>query len=170
MFSEMAELRQFDHTVFDYLYDFFERDFVTNETYLNQGIWINPRSDRKDEGKELDFWHLVTKNQRDTRGNDDRYLDTYRAERLPWVKKIIENHNDDEIKLFYFREKNNKVRLYLWAHDQDFVVILQKLGRAETFLVTSFYIMYSKKRRDFDKRFEDYCNGTDERLNRCEWF
>ena len=81
--------------------------------------------------------------------------------------EVIESGDAYAVKLF---EENNKIRLYLWAHEQDFVVILQKLGRRDAYLVTSFYIKYAKKRADFKKRHADYMNKKNKRLNGCEWF
>ena len=100
-----------------------------------------------------------------------RYTDFDRASRLEWVKQILTNHTDDSVKAFYHRENNKKknIRLYLWAHEEDFVVILQKLGRSTSFLVTSFYITHTGKRRDYQQRYENYIN-TDDDLEGCEWF
>lgn len=87
------------------------------------------------------------------------------------MKEILENHTHEKIKLFYHRESNKKrdIRLYLWAYKDDFVVILQKLGKSSSFLVTSFYIDHQGKRDDYQKRYEKYQNG-DETLKGCEWF
>jgi len=62
------------------------------------------------------------------------------------------------------------VRLYLWAYQDDFVVILQKIGRNGAFLVTSFYIDQAHKRQDYHKRHRDYVSHADEGLVGCEWF
>lgn len=66
-------------------------------------------------------------------------------------------------------EDDKKIRFYLWAYEHDFVVILQKLGNTSSYLVTSFYIDNQRKRDIFQRKFEDYQNGTDIRL-RGEWF
>ena len=87
------------------------------------------------------------------------------------MKEILANHTHEKIKLFYHRESNKKrdIRLYLWAYEEDFVVILQKLGKSSSFLVTSFYIDHQGKRDDYQKRYEKYRNG-DKTLKECEWF
>lgn len=76
------------------------------------------------------------------------------------------------IKCFYHKEStgNKNIRLYLWAFNQDFVVILEKLGKSQAFLVTSFYITHAGKRADYQKRYETYQNKSDDRLVGCEWF
>lgn len=180
MLSSPLDLSTIDATeIIDTLYEIFQRDFVVNRTYLANQIYINPRSHRKDNGKELDFWHLTTKEEKEEVWENGRrkwkvigrYPDFDRASRLEWVKQILTDHNDNAIKLFYHQETNTKrdIRLYLWAYNADFVVILQKLGKSDSFLVTSFYITHEGKRRDFEKRYNNYSSG-DIKLNGCEWF
>lgn len=165
--------------IIDVLYNIFDRDFVANRTYLNSTIYINPRSHMKEDGKEIDFWHLTTKDEKEKVWENNkpvwkvigRYPDFARASRLEWVKQILTSHDHDCIKMFYHRETNKKrnIRLYLWAYDHDFVVILQKLGRSDSFLVTSFYVTHDKKKREYNNRHENYTNGDDD-LAGCEWF
>jgi len=181
MLSEPLQLGKVDATkLIDFLYDFFHRDFVANKTYLNKSIYIDPRSNRLDEGKELDFWHLTTReNKRQVRdGNrliwisEGRFTDYARSERIEWVKQILENHDHSSIKLFYHRESNPKrnIRLYLWAYEDDFVVILQKLGRSSSFLVTSFFLDHRGKRSDYERRYCRYRGKEIRELDGCEWF
>ncbi|QWU98519.1 hypothetical protein [Francisella salimarina] len=180
MFGEPLELSKIDATqIIDYLYSFFHRDFVANKAYLANKIYINPRSHKKDDGKELDFWHLTTRenkqlvweNGKKTWKIQGRYTDFARASRIEWVKKIITNHNHEDVKVFYHQENNTKknIRLYLWAFNHDFVVILQKLGKSSSFLVTSFYIDHEGKKNDYENRYNNYINGKlDKEL--CNWF
>lgn len=180
MLSDILNLEQIDATkIMDFLYEIFHRDFVSSRTYLADKIYINPRSHNKDEGKEKDFWHLTTReikekvwvNRRPVWQVVDRYPDFRRSERLEWVKQILTNHSHESIKMFYHRETNKKrdIRLYLWAYDSDFVVILQKLGKSSSFLVTSFYVDNEGKVEEYKKRYENYSNG-DKELANCEWF
>lgn len=181
MLSKPLQLSKVDATkLIDYLYAIFHRDFVANKTYLNKSVYINPRSDRLDDGKEQVFWHLTTReNKREVRqGNrwvrisEGRLPDYARSERIEWVKQILENHDHVSIKLFYHQESNSKrdIRLYLWAYQYDFVVILQKLGRSSSFLVTSFHLDDEGKRRDYERRFCRYKNKEIRELDGCEWF
>lgn len=181
MFSEILDLDIIEaDKIFDELYTYFSRDFLEEDTYLNSSIYINPRRFRKDQGKELDFWHLTTKEniyyKKDENNRQkkviERLLDPRRAERIEWIKKIIENHTISDIKLFYHQESNAKrdIRLYLWLEEHDFVVILQKLGKSSSFLVTSFYVTHDGKREEYKNRYEIYTNKSDENLKDCEWF
>jgi hypothetical protein len=181
MLSDPLELSGFEigSELFDHLYRFFYRDFIQSETYLNNSIYINPRRLMRKQGKEIDFWHLTHRDQsfsikegKQWVNKKERVYDPDRSARIEWIKQIIVNHNNDKIKFFYHQESNTKrdIRLYLWAHEDDFVVIMQKLGRTDSFLVTCFYIDHNKKRDDYEKRYVNYASGTDRNLNGCEWF
>ncbi len=181
MFESIIGVEEIEASkIFDYLYQaYFYVDFIENKTYLDGNIYIDPQIHQKEEGKELCFWHLTTRTQRYQvkEGNrivtkKERLLDIDRADRLEWVKQIIENQNEPAIKTFYKRESSGKrpIRLYLWAFNEDFVVILQKLGRSSSFLVTSFYITHEGKRHDYQKYYEYYRMKKDPDLRGCEWF
>jgi hypothetical protein len=165
--------------IYDFLYTFFHRDFVDQRTLLNGVIHITPRSGRLEDGKERDFWHLTTRDTvytvrvgKNYVTRKERVMDYRRAERIEWVRQIIVNHSNSSVKLFYHKESNQDrdIRLYLWAYESDFVVILQKLGGNSSFLVTSFYITHDGKRKDYEKRHRSYVNQEKEELKGCEWF
>lgn len=165
--------------LFDFLYQIFHRDFVASITYLNTSIAIDPQSDYKENDKETSFWHLTSRNQKVMMKQGQRYVpvvdrlpDYRRSERLEWVRQIISNHADPSIKMFYHRKRDGKkpLRLYLWADQDDFVVILQKLGKSSSFLVTSFYIDYPKKRTEFENLYKVYRAKQEPSLHKCEWF
>jgi hypothetical protein len=165
--------------LFDYLYDIFQRDFVTQRTMLNGTIYINPQSHNKDDGKERAFWHLITRKQKRQVKDGNRYVtqidrltDYSRAKRIEWVRQMITNHSHGKVYSFYRQETNPKkdIRLYLWAHEDDFVVILQKLGKSSSFLVTSFYIDHQGKRKDYGRYLNDYQSGKVQALINCAWF
>ena len=180
VFSDMIDLDEIEVTeFFDVLYEYFCEDFIDVKTYLNKSIYINPKSHKKDDGKELVFWHLTTRETKVQKkvGNrwiveKERLTDYRRAERLLWIKLIIENHFIDDIKMFYHKETNIKkdIRLYLWLEEYDFVVILQKLGKSSSYLVTSFYIDRDGKRKEYKKRYNNYITKSDVKLKNCEWF
>lgn len=154
-------------TLIEYLYDIFGRDFIHRKTMLGGSLWIDPRSDRKDDGKEQAFWHLVTRGK-----PGDRFPDFRRAERLEWVRQIIELPQHDSIRMFYHRESNPKqdIRLYLWAEEHDFVVIVQRLGKTKAFLVTSFYVDQRGTRDSYRRRLKHYESGEDASLSNEAWF
>jgi hypothetical protein len=169
MFSATLDLSA--HTsldeIFDALYEVFQRDFIEQRTYLNEIVYINPHHQGVRDGKEETFWHIVTRKDNKTKV---RKFDDARAQRIEWIKRIIDNHVHAEVKCFYYFERDRKIRFYLWAHNHDFLVILQKLGATESYIVTSFFIDNERKRNKTQKKFEDYIGRKDNRLLGCEWF
>lgn len=167
MFLNIVDFESYGQAdeIIEFLYTIFKNDFINTTCHLASTIYIDPQSHKKREGKEEIFWHVVTRKERGT-----RKLDVPRASRIKWIKPIILNHSYDKIKLFYYFEDTGKIRLYLWAFEVDFVVILQKLGASSSYLVTSFYIDNQKKRDVFERKFKDYQDKKDIRLSGCEWF
>lgn len=169
MFNSVIQFEEniTEEDIIETLYKVFKDNFIDNPTYLNKTIFIDPRTKFKTDNKEDIFWHIIT---RDYDKNGNRTLDLDRGIRIGWIKPIILNCDCDDIKIFYYKESNNKIRLYLWLYKKDFVVILQKLGKSSTYLVTSFYIDQKYKRETYQKRFENYINKKDSNLEGVEWF
>ena len=170
MFSSVINLEDKNNDeIIELLYEIFKNDFIDNRTYLAEEIYIDPISNdiEPSVNKEKIFWHIITRVHQKSK---KREFDKERAIRIKWIKSIILNYADTQIKLFYNYEKNNKIRLYLWAYNVDFVVIIQKLGKRSSYLVTSFYIDKNYNRNIYQKRYESYINKNDKRLLNCEWF
>lgn len=181
MFSTLIDIDGFDTEteVFDYLYLFFEQDFVNQRTLLAECIYLDPNGQGLRDGREEVFWHITTreKTKKVKRGNKfvnliSRPLDPDRASRIEWIRPMLMGHSHAEIKLFYRKETKGKkpIRLYLWAYNHDFVVIVQKLGASDAFLVTSFYITETYKRDSYRKWCADYHLKVNPELAGCEWF
>jgi hypothetical protein len=170
MFSNLIDFEdKTEDEIIEFLYGIFKEHFINNNTFLADKIYIDPKIDDKERGmdKPKIYWHIISKvNQRSKK----REFDSKRACRIHWIKPIILNNQNPKIKLFYHLEKNEKIRLYLWADNVDFIVILQKLGRASSYLVTSFYIDRDYNKNIYEKRYENYINKKDLNLKDCEWF
>lgn len=168
-----------ENEVYEFLYEFFTEDFINNDTKVNGDIYVDPRSDFKTDGKEDVFWHITTREQEKRVKHNktykkikERLLDPDRAIRIRWVRPILMNHQDNNIRIFYRKETKGKkpIRLYFWAHQNDFVVIVQKLGLSDCYLVTSFYITEKYKRDTYRSWYLKYQNKMDPQLHNCEWF
>ncbi len=142
---------QWDETV-RRLYAVFDRDIVAGRPrFRGQPVWHDRRllDDARPEG----FWHLITKDDRDT---GERLLDPRRAERIGWCGAIIANSADPAITVSDYREGNGRIRTYLWLRDSDYVVILERVVRrgrvVAHLLVTSYYLDGSSGRRSMERR------------------
>lgn len=98
------------------------------------------------------FTHLVTC------GDDTRSIDYPRAKKLPWVRAVIQNYSNPEVKAFWATNSRGE-SLFLWLYDYDFVVILKKLdslmhvNSAQRILVTA-YNVYPTKRAYFERLYD----------------
>ncbi len=116
----------------------------------------------KTDGKEDIFWHLTTRKNasqkiprrkkkfykaESSEARTQRLPDLRRCERLPWVKPIVENHSDDKVISWFYREGDGVIKLYLWLEKHNHVVIMKKT-KAKLRLITAFYVdkEYAKNR------------------------
>lgn len=163
----------------DILYRYFEDDFITDTTTLNNqyDIEIDTLSTKKNKPKI--FWHVITRDKevRVRRGRTRqikkiRKFDENRAKRIRWIKYLIVNFDkvDRNILSFFYEEtegKNRgKLRLYIWAKDHDYVVIIEKLNSNSSFLVTAFYIDEKYNKKTYQDRYE---NSGDLNLGFMVW-
>lgn len=144
-----------------------EWEDIVNRLYLvfvndlkNRMIYFESRrvifDNRKtDSDKENAFWHLIDKEK--DKEKDNRLFDPRRAERLGWIRPIIENSHCPDILKFDYVEDNGKVRTYLWLKEYNFVVILEKQTRNRSnlaALITAFYVS-GKKNINLQYKYEN---------------
>jgi hypothetical protein len=104
---------------------------------------------------EEGFWHLITKLDHQS---GDRLLDPRRAERLPWCKPTIEHSAEPAVKMWRYKERRGKTRIYIWLENWDYVTILEERqlrgGRQVAFLITAYYVSGSSTRRTLQKKYD----------------
>jgi hypothetical protein len=133
---------------FETLYEVFKRDFkATQPAYAGQPVWTF--SDM-DSGREVVFWHLTHRQDKVTGG---RLPDLRRSERLPWVRKMIDNAKKPEILAWDYKEGKGTVNTYIWLKDYDFLVLMKKYPDGRRRLLTSFYVDYPNYRRKLEKKY-----------------
>ena len=137
------------------LYQIFETDFIRAGCHFEGlPVWWDRRKQGGDTYEE-GFWHLITRTDSCTK---DRLIDPRRAERLPWCKPVIENSHDVRIRLWDYRESNNKIRTYIWLERWDYVVVLEKRSRNRgpiAFLVTAYHVDGESTRRRLRRKYEN---------------
>jgi hypothetical protein len=107
------------------LYAVFRSDFVTGgPRYKGLPVWHDRR--KLDRVYEEGFWHLVTQDYGKTK---DRSPDLHRARRLRWCRATIDNSEPPDVLVFDYEEGNGKTRRYLWVHECDYLVILEKRSK-----------------------------------------
>jgi hypothetical protein len=143
---------------------------VFSESFLESRILHEGRAvefDRRviNENKVEFFWHLThypyTRNK--GRGNG-AMLDHDRAQRLSWLRIIIENPNSDGLKKFDFIEPvrgGNKggLRRYVWYESGKYCTVLQPLLKGNRLyayqLITAFPVDFYGKAAELQRKFEN---------------
>ena len=137
------------------LYNIFRKDFIYGRPKLDdKEVYWNKTKD-KDNKYENGFWHLITI---DNSNSNERIFDPRRAERLPWCAPSIKHFNNDIIKYWEYKESANRINIYLWLENLDYVIIFEKRnikGDNIAFMLTAYYVGSSTKkklRRKYNER------------------
>lgn len=128
----------------------FEKDFIQN-TFTVKGLQVKViLSKSKVPGYEAfpeTFVHLITR-----KGNGkQRLFDRHRANKIHWVKCILQNCKEEDIIFFQYPEDDGAIRDYYWFKDENFLVIIEKVA-PNYLVVTSFHIDNKRNREHFEKR------------------
>jgi len=146
----MAIVNPWTSETFDMLYRIFEQDFkLTQLTYEGCTVWFFPDTD---QGKEVIFWHLTHREDKQT---GRRLPDLRRSEKLPWIRKMIENPDKPEVLAWDYLESDRTTKTYVWLEDHDFLIIMKKYRDGRRRLITSYHVEYPHKRRKLTKKYAD---------------
>jgi hypothetical protein len=73
------------------------------------------------------FVHIVSRTIDNKKGQKKREFRAERANRIHWIKPILENSGDRRITCFRNREADQSIREYFWFREKDFMVILEEV-------------------------------------------
>jgi hypothetical protein len=137
----------------DDYYAAFTDDFLTppKPTFQGRPVLVSRYIGPADEGKEAKFWHLITKEHKDG-GRDP---DPNRAERINWIRWLIENHQHFKTWKYLEVAAKTEYRWYIWAEADNFLVILGERDDGCYNLITSFWVETwnkAKLNKKYDKR------------------
>ena len=135
------------------LYEVFTRDFKNGRPlFCGLPVWWNRRI-LPQQHYEEGFWHLVSREERDT---VNRRLDLPRAERLPWCKPVLTNSDANPIKVWNYLERGHRLRTYVWLEPWDYCVVLEHRnlsGKQIAWLITAFHVDGASRRRNLRRKF-----------------
>lgn len=138
----------------DELYDIFKKDFINNPILYNDvRIKYNKNSSKHPlfKGFPVGFEHICT---RKSHHSHKRYFDPERANKIGWIKPIIENHTDNRIKYFERKHFSGQNQKYFWHKEKNFVVIIRDIS-PDLILITAFCVDKLNKRK-FSNWYEAY--------------
>lgn len=139
-------------TYLDRIYQQYHSEIIATPISL-WGNSINVRWVPESHGKPFNFWHLISEGSEE----DERTPDLDRCARISWIAWVIASCDQNlDCVSWYLSERTTprgrKVNMVLWAHDHDYVVILEpKKGHA---MLVSAYPLRSRRvektQREFD--------------------
>lgn len=136
------------------LFDEFKRDFIDKTLTINglniKVILKNSKVEGFEDFPET-FVHLITRKGQSKKRNFDRH----RANKLHWVRCILENRTEEEITYFEFPEEDGTIRDYYWFKEGAFLVIMEKIT-PDYLVITSFHIDDQRNQLYFEKRLQWY--------------
>lgn len=136
------------------LYAAFERDFVhipLTIAGLRVKVILHHSKVRGFEGYPETFVHLITR-----KGTQkQRLFDRHRANKIHWIRCILEHCVEEEICTFQAIEADGAVRDYFWYEEGDFLVIMEKVP-PDYLVITSFHIDDARNRAYFEKKLLAY--------------
>lgn len=147
---------EFNSEQIDKFYKIFTNDFIDN-TLVIQGkkIKIAPINSKVAEFKDYNetFYHIVT---RDT--SHGRIYTAARANRINWIKPILENSESKSILYYKWKDDKNICKEHFWFFKRDFMVVLKPLS-SDLMIVTAFCVDGDDKGTFFE-RYTDFKEGN----------
>lgn len=104
-------------------------------------------------GKHVCFEHIIT---RESKYTDKRIFDYERANKVHWIKPIIENVSDFRIKYFEAVNSEGFNQQFYWYEAKMFIIIIREIN-PDILLITSFSVDKINK-TEYKTMYENYQN------------
>jgi len=124
--------------------DFFDNPFSVKGIQVK--VKIHPYFPDKDGLPEYfstyyeKFVHIVTRQTVGKKGvKGKRKFKADRANRIHWLRPILENYTDARITNFSFIEADKSIRDYFWYKEKNFMVIMEEV-EPDYILITGFCV------------------------------
>lgn len=97
------------------------------------------------------FVHIVTRKPDKNGKNSKREFDIERANRIHWIKPILENCDDARITSFRSKESNGSIRNYFWYKAKKFMVILEEI--VPNYVLITGYCVDDKNHSYYQRKY-----------------
>ncbi|MGQ3440233.1 hypothetical protein [Bacillus subtilis] len=142
----------------DHLYGIFLKDFVYSKPLLIKKP-VQYRRNPEINGKIQTFFHITSENTSHAVDPNDRTPDFRRCERVPWIREIIDQYEQQTgccsfVKI-WAEEWKNYIRWHLLIPEVRFLIVVEERENYNL-LITSFYLEKDHQLKKKLKKFEKY--------------
>jgi len=144
---DYLDLDQPDEDQLDKLFAIFNRDMEDDPIFINEvRIVYNKASSRHPlfKGKPEGFEHVCT---RKSKHSKKRYFEPQRANKIHWIKQVINYQEDSRIR--YFEElhgQRGQNQRFFWFYEKNYIVIVREITD-KLQLITAFCVDKIEKDR-----------------------
>jgi len=134
------------------IYSYFREDFVESKP-LFRGKLLRLKRHPLSNDKEATFWHMIQEGKCEA----DRIPVISRCERIRWPKPIIENEEDERIKVWRNERKGERrICLLFECGEEWYLVILADRG---SYILpwTAYPVKWEHRRKKLLKEYEVFC-------------
>jgi len=121
------------------MYGIFLNDIVNNPIFID-GVKLSFNRNKSKhpicKGKMQAFEHIIT---RKNKYKGKRDFDRERANKIHWIRPIINNSTDPRIKFFTRINDEGFNQLYYWYEEKGFMIIIREIN-PDLLLITSFSV------------------------------
>jgi hypothetical protein len=126
------------------MYGIFLKDIVHNPLMVKGTAVLynkNPSKHPVCRGKAQTFEHIIT---RESKYSKKRNFDHMRANKIHWIRPIIENVSSARVKYFERINNEGQLQFFYWFEEKSHIIIIRNV-QPGLFLITSFCIDYGEK-------------------------
>jgi hypothetical protein len=139
------------------IYKTFKKDFIDNQLIMDEKkIKIILAKSKIPEFRAYPetFVHIIT---RKSHYSGKRNFEPQRANRIHWIRQILEQKNDSRIKYFEWLDHNRTMKDHYWYEEGNFMVVLKKISK-DLMIVTAFCVDEIEKGK-YRHRYQQYQRG-----------
>lgn len=133
----------------EHIYSVYTQDFIASKPIYN-GTPIAVKRHPQEHGKDATFWHITSEGIVE----NERTPDLRRCERIAWPKPIIDNHNNNTLKIWK-NKREGETRVLLWFEEAEYLVVLSE-RKGYTLFWTAYPVTRGHSKRKLQKEYESY--------------
>lgn len=136
----------------DELFKAFEKDFITNPLVIDGCSVVIDMRPSKEKGFEKyphTFGKIVTRGPKGKRAFDKK-----RANKIHWIRPILENKDCEDVTCFKYLEADGVIRDYFWFKEGGFLVVMQTIN-PNLVIVSCFHIDDDRNQKFYEDRYNN---------------